>query len=92
MNSSSASRMSVPISSAISATLASSAPNGLLLDREARPLREFDECRAEGGLDLFREPLRFNCAAGFAGNPEFKDETDLVLGVRRGSGIVEGEK
>lgn len=83
--------MSVPISSAISATLASSAPNGLELDREARPLRELDEC---SDPDLLLELLRLS-GAGTVGDVESDvvvDEVDLELGVRRGRGIGEGEK
>lgn len=81
--------MSVPISSAISATLASSAPNGLELDREARPLRELDECSVDGGPDLLRELLRLS-GAGTMGDVDV--EVDLELGVRRGRGMGEGEK
>lgn len=89
--------MSVPISSAISATLASSAPNGLELDREARPLRELDECNVDGGPDLFREVLRLS-GAGTMGDIGVResdvevDEVDLELGVRRGRGMGDGEK
>lgn len=82
--------MSLPISSAISATLASSAPNGLELDREARPLRELDECNVDGGPDLLRELLRLS-GAGTIGDVEV-GEVDLELGVRRGRGMGEGEK
>lgn len=86
--------MSVPISSAISATLASSAPNGLELDREARPLRELDECNVDGGPDLLREVLRLSGAGtmGDIGVRESDDEVDLELGVRRGRGMGDGEK
>lgn len=87
--------MSVPISSAISATLASSAPNGLELDREARPLRELDECSVDGGPDLLREVLRLS-GAGTMGDTSVResevDEVDLELGVRRGRGMGDGEK
>lgn len=98
MNSSSASRISVPISSAISATLANSAPKGLELEREVRPLRELEEWRAEGGLDLFREGLRFSGAGVVSAVGRcFRDdevELDFVLWLLRGGGegIVEGEK
>lgn len=87
--------MSVPISSAISATLASSAPNGLELDREARPLRELDECNVDGGPDLLREVLRLSGAGTMRDigvRESDVDEVDLELGVRRGRGMGDGEK
>lgn len=95
--------MSVPISSAISATFANSAPNGFEHERDARPpLPPLRIVAVDNGADLLRDGLR----ASGAGDMQVstlgrcrRDEEpeallDFVLWLRRGGGdgMAEGEK